>query len=93
MTVWGQCELAKLVASDGMAGDYFGYSVSINGETAVVGAPFHAAAGEPLGAAYVFQRNNGGSWNQIVELFIDDPCRTSVCRENHLRLTPRSASR
>ena len=34
--VWS--EQAKLTASDGAAGDYFGYSVSIDGDTAVIGA-------------------------------------------------------
>ena len=34
--VWS--EQAKLTASDGASGDYFGYSVSIDGDTAVIGA-------------------------------------------------------
>ena len=31
-------QTAKLTASDGAAGDYFGYSVAISGDTVVVGA-------------------------------------------------------
>ena len=34
--VWS--EQQKLTASDGAASDYFGYSVSIDGDTAVIGA-------------------------------------------------------
>ena len=44
-------QTAKLTASDGAAGDYFGSSVSISGNTVVVGAPNHgrrkAARGRP----------------------------------------------
>ena len=36
--VWS--EQAKLTASDGAASDRFGYSVSIDGDTAVIGAYF-----------------------------------------------------
>ena len=35
-TIWNQ--QAKLTASDAAAGDFFGYSVSVSGDTAVVGA-------------------------------------------------------
>lgn len=46
----------KLVASDGAAYDYFGYSVSASDSTAIIGAYGHdvAAANDNLGAAYVF---------------------------------------
>ena len=52
---------AELVASDGAADyDYFGYSVAVFGDTALVGAPSDAIAGE-AGAAYVFTRT-GTTW-------------------------------
>ena len=35
--VW--TEQAKLTASDGAGGDWFGWSVAVAGDTAVVGAP------------------------------------------------------
>jgi len=55
---------AKLTAADGAAGDEFGASVAVSGETALVGAPGHGTAGkEDAGAAYVFARS-GGSWTQ-----------------------------
>ena len=50
-------ELQKLLASDAKAGDVFGQSVAIIGDTAVVGAPFEDAGGSTAGAAYVFQRD------------------------------------
>jgi hypothetical protein len=47
----------RLTAPDGAEGDLFGISVSVSGDTAVVGADFHdTAAGADAGAAYVFVR-------------------------------------
>ena len=64
-------EQAKLVASDGMRGDYFGISVAIDGDTALVGGH---RANEPFadgGAVYVFERI-GGSWIQTTRLIAPD---------------------
>jgi hypothetical protein len=47
-------ETAKLTASDAAAGDQFGCSVSVSGETVVVGANFDDDAGTNSGSAYVF---------------------------------------
>ena len=60
-TSWSQ--QAKLTADDGAAGDFFGASVAIDGDTAVVGA-YQATVGGILakGAAYVFVRS-GDVWN------------------------------
>ena len=56
-----------LRASDSQRFDYFGHSVSISGETIVVGARGESGgAGDPAnasGAAYVFARS-GGVWNE-----------------------------
>ena len=54
---------AKLVASDAEAGDRFGWGVSINGNTVVIGAPGVDDAGSRSGSAYVFVRN-GTTWTQ-----------------------------
>ena len=54
---WGQVK--KLTASDAAAGDQFGYSVSISGDTVVVGALLDDDAGSSSGSAYVFERNAG----------------------------------
>ena len=70
---WGQ--VAKLTAADGAALDWFGWSVSISGETALVGAPYAAADGNSAqGAAYVFSRDQGGArgWGQVAKLAAAD---------------------
>jgi len=54
----------KIIASDGTAGDNFGYSVSISGDYVVVGAPEHSNDGiQDSGAAYVFHRIGPNSWD------------------------------
>lgn len=59
----GQCELEKLVANDGAAGDRFGTSVAISGEVALIGAQMVDHVGFEMGAAYVF-RPEGPKWLQ-----------------------------
>lgn len=52
---WGtMTETAKLTASDAMAGDWFGYSVSISENAAIVGALQNDDAGIHSGSAYIF---------------------------------------
>lgn len=52
-------EMHKLVASDALAWDEFGYSVGIGGGRAVVGARWQDDAGIDAGAAYVFDLSTG----------------------------------
>jgi hypothetical protein len=60
---------AELMASDGAAGDGFGYSVSVSGDTAVIGACFKTInSNTHQGAAYVFVRSSGAAWSQQQEL-------------------------
>ena len=61
----------KLVPDDIAAGDHFGSSVSVSGNTIVVGADHHDAAGDNAGAAYVFQFD-GTQWTQQVKLLPAD---------------------
>ena len=62
---WTQTETVKLTASDGVAGDYFGYSVSVYNNTAVIGAVFDDDNGSNSGSAYVFEKNStSGNWTQ-----------------------------
>jgi hypothetical protein len=61
-------EEAKLLASDGAAYDYFGYSVAIDGNTALVGAIY---GGSDSGSAYIF-RFNGSSWVEEAKLLAPD---------------------
>ena len=51
---------SELTASDGAAGDQFGLSVAVDGDTVVVGAPSHQVGLAHQGAAYVFNRPFGG---------------------------------
>ncbi|MEN3332322.1 MAG: hypothetical protein V7641_1687 [Blastocatellia bacterium] len=63
---------AKLMASDGAAIDYFGFSVAISGNTVVVGAFLNDPGGHAdQGAAYVFQRS-GTTWTQQAKLTAGD---------------------
>jgi FG-GAP repeat len=63
--VWTQ--QAKLVASDGLSTDEFGYAVALQGTTAVIGAPFATTSVAEAGLVYVFTQS-GGVWTQATEL-------------------------
>ncbi len=54
-TAW--IEEAKLIASDGASCDFFGNSVSIDGDYAVAGASFDDDNGDESGSAYVLKKN------------------------------------
>ncbi|UCF08001.1 MAG: thrombospondin type 3 repeat-containing protein, partial [Thermoplasmata archaeon] len=62
---------AKLTASDGADSDIFGWSVSINGYTIVIGAPGDDDSGSNSGSAYVFGYS-GGTWGEEQELTASD---------------------
>lgn len=66
-TTWTQA--AKLLASDGIIADEFGFSVSINGDYVVVGASY--AGDSWAGSAYIFKRT-GTTWNQEAKLSASD---------------------
>jgi hypothetical protein len=69
-TSWVQ--QAKLVASDGAAGDWFGHHVALAGDTVVVGAIFDdIGTGVDQGSAYVFLRN-GTTWTEQAKLLAPD---------------------
>jgi phage baseplate assembly protein gpV len=74
-STWTQ--LAKLTAgTDGAANDYFGYSVSIDGDTVVIGAYLDDDKEYNSGSAYVFTRTTAGDlasgWTQVAMLTADD---------------------
>ncbi|HEY7184267.1 MAG TPA: PxKF domain-containing protein [Blastocatellia bacterium] len=67
---WGLQQMIS--ASDAAAGDLFGLSVAISGDTVVVGAPDkNGAAGLNPGSVYVFARS-GGVWSQQQKLEAPD---------------------
>ncbi|MFQ5503158.1 MAG: FG-GAP repeat protein, partial [Phycisphaerae bacterium] len=58
---------AKLNAGDAEADDWFGVSVSISGDTAVIGSTLDDDAGHDSGSAYIFVRT-GDTWTQQAKL-------------------------
>lgn len=64
-TTWTQ--QAKLVAGDATAFDYFGYSVSIDNNTAAIGTLQDVGSNFQQGSAYVFTRS-GTTWTQQQKL-------------------------
>lgn len=66
-------ETAKIVASDREAEALFGFSVSISGDYAVVGAKnknknINGNIADNAGAAYVFKKQADGSWVEVEKL-------------------------
>jgi hypothetical protein len=62
----------KLIATDGAVSDWFGYSVALKGDTALVGAYLADGDGNfNQGVAYVFTRT-GSSWSQQAKLTATD---------------------
>ncbi len=73
-----QIDQSKLTAADGLLGDLFGYSVAVDGNTAVIGA-YQNDPGESgnttsnAGAAYVFTRSSPTDpWSQVAKLTASD---------------------
>jgi hypothetical protein len=62
----------KLTASDGAAGDEFGYSVALEGGTALIGARDADDNGASSGAAYVFTQGTDGQWSEAQKLTASD---------------------
>jgi hypothetical protein len=61
----------QLKASDGAAGDAFGVSVAVSGQTIVVGADRDDDRGQDSGSAYVFVQAGSG-WVQEAKLLAQD---------------------
>ena len=66
--------MTKLTAPEAGAGDSFGVSVAVSGDTVVVGANREDLAGASAGAAYVFQRDQGSAdnWGELTKLAASD---------------------
>jgi hypothetical protein len=73
-------EVQKISASDRAGGDLFGCDVSISGDYAIVGAyqVFDDETGQNTnllnraGAAYIFERDNDGNWQEVQKLVAAD---------------------
>ena len=68
-TTWSQ--QSKLSASDAGENDWFGWAVSLSGDSAVVGAHQNGDDGFHSGSAYVFVRN-GTTWAEEAKLVAGD---------------------
>ncbi len=65
-------QVAKLVADDGAANNYFGQAAAISGDNIVIGAYGASVNGNALqGAAYVYT-HVGGTWTFVKKLVADD---------------------
>ena len=68
---WPSAVETKLTASDGAASDWFGWSVAISGDTAIVGA---SAAETPgllnSGIAYIFEKHATEGWISATETIL-----------------------
>lgn len=69
---------SKLVPSDRLSGDRFGWSLDIYENLALVGAPYKLGdttggkTGNDAGAVYLFKRDQTGNWSQIQKLVSTD---------------------
>lgn len=69
----GQCEIAKLLASDGTADDNLGFSVAISGDRAIAGAPLDGKNGVASGSAYIYRFDpENSTWTEEVKLLASD---------------------
>ncbi len=67
---WTQVQ--ELTASDGKKSDYFGLYVAVDGDEAVIGAPYATIGpNDSEGSAYLFTRSNG-TWSQTRKFLASD---------------------
>ncbi len=64
----GNCAVVRRLASDGLANDYFGSSVDIDGDIAVVGAHYDDNPGMNSGGVYVLARGVNNTWLQVAKI-------------------------
>ncbi len=76
MGVWNQ--VAKLLPDGDGVGDFFGFSVSISGDIAVVGARLDDDNGDDSGSAYVFEKDQTGYWQETAKLLANDGSASDV---------------
>ena len=68
---------AKLIAPDGAAGDVFGISMALDGNTLLIGADLNDEKANNAGAAYVYTRSNN-QWQLQAKLMADDGGDTDI---------------
>lgn len=79
--VRAQCQVDKVTASSGNAGDRYGWSVAASGDYAVVGADIADGGGSvaqaDTGAAYLLRRD-GLKWVEVQQLVANDPLASAL---------------
>jgi FG-GAP repeat/IPTL-CTERM motif len=78
-------EVDKIVTSDRAASDYFGYSVAISGDYAIVGAIQEsedengANTASYAGSAYIFKRDSGtDTWTEVDKIVASDRAASDI---------------
>ncbi|MFQ5569799.1 MAG: hypothetical protein ACE5G0_09005 [Rhodothermales bacterium] len=84
-------EVARLVPNTCHPGEFFGRSVSLSGDRALVAASAEFFAMRTPNAAYVFERDSTGTWNQVARLKAnteeeEGPFAASVSLDGHRAL-------
>lgn len=74
-TTWSQQQ--KLTASDAAEADNFGKSVALQGDTALIGAPYSDDSYSGSGSAYIFIRS-GTNWREQKKLVASDPGASDI---------------
>jgi len=68
----------QLTASDPDIDDYYGFSVSLSGDYAVIGAYYEdedesgSNTLDAAGSAYIYERDGGGNWNEVDKIVAFD---------------------
>ncbi len=62
----------KLLASDGVEGDYFGQSIDVEGDNLAIGAYGDDDNGLQAGSVYIFARDASGTWSERLKLLTSD---------------------
>jgi hypothetical protein len=87
-------EETKLTASDGNSTDQFGHALALQGDSAVISAPYTEEPGTNAGAVYIFDRS-GGVWHEKQRLAAPDAASDDqyggslALDENHLLIGSR----
>ena len=61
-------QTGKLIALDANSSDSFGSTVAISGERVIIGASRNEDNGSKSGSAYIFAKDENGTWTQIAKL-------------------------
>lgn len=66
---WG--EAFKIIASDGNPGDFFGNSIALHNNIAIIGAERVTDFGANSGASYIFKytNSNESAWEEVIKLY------------------------